>query len=631
MLFAITKQKIRENSSPRNKRLKHKDRLSLQLAVILHADVVSSTALVQKNEASAHERIQAAFHQFSETISSYSGITRELRGDALVAEFERASDAVAAALAFQILNEAFNATLNDDVQPRLRIGISMGEVIIADNTITGAGVVLAQRLEQLADSGGVVVQGAVSETVPARLPYLFESMGEQALKGFDQPVRAFAVSLNSGEVVPTPENHSESRPTDQNNPLFPAKLSRDSYEALTGERLELPDKPSIAVLPFQNMSGDPEQEFFADGMSEDIITALSRLPNLIVIARNSTFVYKGRAIDIREVGRDLAVSHVLEGSIRKSGNRLRITAQLIDTRDGGHVWAERYDRNLDDIFAVQDEITHSIVIELQVKLVRGEAASLFITDTNSVEAWEQAMRAAPLVDSHVKDNVADARQLLNRALELDQNYANAWVLLGWLYWEESVWSWCDDTDEAMQKARDSVQKAIAIDPNFPMAYSLLASIHMVLGEAELSIAMAEKAVDLAPNNSLAQAFLGNVLMDAGRIKEGIQKMRKAIRLCPFPIPWYLMVFGAGYHLNGENNAAITALNQAIEREPESHLPRVWLASTFAEMERFDEAKAVAKEVLDIEPKFSTLRWANSFKSKSHERLKDNLLAAGLPE
>jgi adenylate cyclase len=631
MLFPITKQKVREKSSLRNKRLKHKDRLSLQLAVILHADVVGSTSLVQKNEALAHERIQATFRQFSKAINSYSGNTCELRGDALIAEFEKASDAVAAALAFQILNEAFNATLSDDIQPSLRIGISMGEVIVADNTITGAGIVLAQRLEQLADSGGVVVQGAVSETVPARMPYVFESLGEQVLKGFDHPVRAFSVSLKSGEVVPTPEDRSETQSTEHNNPLFPAKLSRDSYQALTGERLELPSKPSIAVLPFQNMSGDPEQEFFADGMSEDIITALSRLPNLVVIARNSTFVYKGRAIDVRQVGRDLAVSHVLEGSIRKSGDRLRITVQLVDTRDGGHVWAERYDRKLDDIFAVQDEITHNIVIELQVKLVRGEAANLFITRTNSVEAWEHAMRAAPLVDSHVKDNVADARQLLKRAIELDQNYSNAWVLMGWLCWEESVWNWCNDTDEAMQEALDSAQKALAIDPNFPMAYSLLASIHMVLGEAAVSITMAEKAVELAPNNSLVQAFLGNVLMDAGRIEEGIQKMKKAIRLCPFPIPWYLMVFGAGYHLNGDNNAAITALNQAIEREPESHLARVWLASTFAEIGRFDEAKTVSKEVLDIEPNFSALRWANSFKSKSHKRLKDNLLAAGLPE
>jgi adenylate cyclase len=508
---------------------------------------------VQKNEALAHKRIQAAFRQFSETINSYSGITRELRGDALIAQFERASDAVAAALVFQVSNGELNATLSDDIQPRLRIGISMGEVIIADNTITGAGVVLAQRLEQLADSDGVVVQGSVSETVPARMPYDFEILGEQMLKGFDQPVRAFSVRLKTGEELPSPDDHSESQFAEHGNPLVPAKLSRDSYEALTGERLELPDKPSIAVLPFQNMSGDPEQEFFADGMSEDIITALSRLPNLVVIARNSTFVYKGRAIDVREVGRDLAVSHVLEGSIRKSGDRLRITVQLVDTRDGDHVWAERYDRNLDDIFAVQDEITHNIVI------------------------------------------------------------------------------WCDDTDEAMQKAFDSVQKALSIDPNFPMAYSLLANIHMVLGDKELAIAMGEKAVEIAPNNSLVQALLGNVLIDSGRIKEGIQKMRKAIRLCPFPIPWYLMVLGAGYHLNGDNNAAVTALKNAIEREPESHLGQVWMVSTLVEMGRFDEAKAVSKEVLDIEPNFSALRWANSFKSKFHQRLKDNLLAAGLPE
>jgi len=606
-------------------------RLSRKLAVILHADVVGSTSLVLKNETLAHERIQEAFRQFSKTINSYGGITRELRGDALVAEFERASDAVAAALAFQVLNEAFNATLNDEIQPGLRIGISMGEVVIADNTITGAGVVLAQRLEQIADSGGVVVQGSVSETVPARMPYDFESLGEPLLKGFDRPVRAFSVSLKTGAELPSPEDPAEPQSTGQSNPLFPAKLSRDSYEALIGERLELPDKPSIAVLPFQNMSGDPEQEFFADGMSEDIITALSRLPNLVVIARNSTFVYKGRATDVREIGSDLAVSHVLEGSIRKSGDRLRITVQLVETRNGDHVWAERYDRNLDDIFAVQDEITHNIVIELQVKLVRGESANLFITSTNSVEAWELAMRAAPLVDSHVRDNVAIAKQLLNRALELDENYSNAWVLKGWLYWEESVWNWCAEPDEAMQEAINSAQKALLIDPHFPMAYSLLGNIHMILGDAKLAIAMGKKAVELAPNNSLAQALLGNILIDSGRIEEGIQKMKKAIRLCPFPIPWYLMVLGAGFNLNGNNNAAIAALYQAIEREPDSHLARVWLASTFAESGRMDEAKVVSKEVMDIEPNFSVARWANSFKSKSHERLKGNLLAAGLPE
>ena len=276
-----------------------KEQLSRKLAVILHADVVGSTSLVHRNETLAHERIQAVFQQFSETINSYGGITRELRGDALLAEFERASDAVPAALAFQVINGEFNFRLDDDIQPQLRIGISLGEVIIADNTITGAGVVLAQRLEQLADAGGVVIQGSVSETVPNRLPFEFESLGEKQLKGFDNPVRAFIARLQQGEEIPAPEARARADTNAPCDSQAPLRLTPESYEALTGERFEFPEKPSIAVLPFQNMNGDPEQEYFADGMSEDIITALSKMPDLIVIARNSTFVYKGRAVDIR--------------------------------------------------------------------------------------------------------------------------------------------------------------------------------------------------------------------------------------------------------------------------------------------------------------------------------------------
>jgi class 3 adenylate cyclase len=254
-----------------------KDHLSRKLAVILHADVVGSTVLVQQNDALAHERIQAAFRHFSETIKNYGGVTRELRGDALLAEFERASDAVAAALAFQDSNEQENLSLDDDIQPKLRIGISLGEVIIADNTITGAGVVIAQRLEQLAEPGGVVVQGSVSETVPTRLPYEFESLGEQVLKGFDKPVRAFAVRLRVGEQLPLPDTDAKQ----QNETAF---LDETSKQPATTEQGKL----SIAVLPFENMSGDAEQEYFSDGISEDIITELSRFHDLFVIARHSS-------------------------------------------------------------------------------------------------------------------------------------------------------------------------------------------------------------------------------------------------------------------------------------------------------------------------------------------------------
>jgi len=608
-----------------------KDQLSRKLAVILHADVVGSTTLVQKNETLAHQRIQTVFHHFSETITSYGGRTHELRGDALVAEFDRASDAVSAALTFQALNGVFNSNLDDEIQPQLRIGISLGEVTIADNTITGAGVVLAQRLEQLADSGGVVVQGSVSETVPGRMPFEFKSLGEQTLKGFDQPVRAFSVRLQPGQDLPVPEVSSGTQSTKASNFQGPAKLSSESYEALTGKRLELPDKPSIAVLPFKNMSSDPDQDFFADGMSEDIITTLSRVPDLIVIARNSTFAYKGRDVDIRKVGQDLGVRHVLEGSIRKSGVRLRITAQLVDSQNGDHLWAEHYDRNLDDIFVIQDEITHQIVIELHDKLVSGEFARLVAIGTNSVEAWELTRRCAPLIESIVRDDAIVAKQLLERTLELDGNYSAAWTFLGWVYWAETVWGWSSDIEKSMQLAIDTAQKAILIDAQYPDAYSLFGNICMSNGDTEQAIEMCEKAVKLAPSDSVALAHLADVLIESGRVAEGVKTMQRAIRLCPFPPAWYLMLLGAGFHVNGDSELACSALKLAIERQPDSHLPRVWLASALVESGKPNEARAISKAVLDIEPAFSAVGWANKFKSKSHARLKDNLLAAGFPK
>jgi adenylate cyclase len=608
-----------------------KDHLSRKLAVILHADVVGSTTLVQQNETLAHERIQSAFQHFSETIKSYGGEARELRGDALVAEFERASDAVPAALAFQVLNEEFNSKLDDAIQPQLRIGISLGEVIIADNTITGAGVVLAQRLEQLAKPGGVVVQGSVSETVPTRMPFVYEGLGEQMLKGFDQPVRAFSVSLKYGENLPAPEEDETSRTTGLDDPHVGLKLSPESYEALIGERLELPDQPSIAILPFQNMSTDPEQEFFADGMSEDIITTLSRVPDLIVIARNSTFVYKGRAVDVRQVGQELGVRHVLEGSIRKSGGNIRITAQLIDTKKGDHVWAERYDRMLNDIFAVQDEITQKIVVELQVSIGLGEFGRLYTGGTKNVNAWQLCMKAGRLLEAYSRDDLMLSKKITREVLELDDKFSSAWINLGWVYWVESTFGWSSDPGKSMEKAFDAVQMAIQADADNPECYSLLGNIFMTRGDIEQAISLCEKAVEMAPSNSYSVALLANVLLDNGRIKESIQKMKRAIRLSPFPPGWYFNLIGIGYHLDGNSEVAIPALNHAVQRDPGSHQPRLWLASALVDLGKLDEAREVSKTILDIEPSFSATKFAASFKSDSHLRLRENLLAAGLPE
>ena len=607
------------------------EQLSRKLAVILHADVVDSTSLVQQNEALAHKRIQATFHKFSETIKSYGGTAREIRGDALVAKFDRASDTVSAALAFQDLNGKFNSTLDDDIQPQLRIGISLGEVIIADNTLTGAGVVLAQRLEQLAEPGGVVVQGSVSDTVPIRMPFEFESLGEQVVKGFDQPVRAFSVSLRSGEEFPTPELDLPSSSAEKEYSNTVPELSLDSYEALIGERLELPVEPSIAVLPFKNVSGDPDQEFFADGMSEDIITILTRVPDLIVIARNSTLVYKGRVIDIRQVGRELGVRHVLEGSIRKSNERIRVSAQLVNTLSGDTIWAEQYDRTLENIFDIQDEITRNIVVELQVKLGTGELSRLTASGTGNVQAWEFVMQAGVLVEAHSPDDTELARQLAKRALELDKNYSHAWVILGWVYWQESVFKWSSNPERSMQMAYEAAQKAISVDADHPSAYSLLGSIYMVRGDKSEAIEMCRKAIEISPGNSYSVAYLANVLIDIGQITEGIQKMKRAIRLCPFPPVWYFTLLGTGYHLSGNNEAAIIALSLALKRDSNSYFARLWLASTLIEMGRPDEARAVSQAAFEVEPNFSALSWAENFKSESHARLKGNLIAAGFSD
>ena len=604
-----------------------KDQLSRKLTVILHADVVGSTSLVQKDEALAHQRIQDVFSNFSKTIDSYGGVTQEIRGDALIAQFERASDSVSAAITFQKINEDYNLTLEDQIRPELRIGISLGEVIVADNTITGEGVVLAQRLEQIAEPGGVVVQGSVSETVPSRIPFEFISLGKQTLKGFDQPVRAFAANIRVGEEIPTPEKDTSLETIESGRPKDYTMLLPDSYEVLIGERLELPKTPSIAVLPFLNMSNDPEQEFFADGMAEEIITSLSRVPDLIVIARNSTFVYKGRAVDVRQVGQELAVHHVLEGSIRKSGDRIRITAQLVDTQNGNHIWAERYDRTIDDIFAIQDEITHAIVVELHMKLVSGETNS---SSTKSVDAWELLVRANQLLELESKYETNLAKQLLKQALEIDNQYSNAWLSLGWVYWQESESNWSSDSEKSMQLALDAAKKALSIDNN-AYSYGLLSFVYLSLGDLDQAIEMCEKGLELAPFDPENLVLSAIVFFEIGRVTEGIKNVQKAIRRCPVTPAWFFSVLGIGFQLNGDNKLALLALEQAIKSEPTLWIARIWLASAFINLNRFDDAIEMAKEILEIEPSFSVNQWVQQFNTRSCKQIQANLLAAGLPE
>ena len=505
-----------------------------KLAVLLHADVVGSTALVQLNETVAHKRIQDTFQRFSETIATHGGIAHEIRGDALVAEFSKASDAVNASLDFQEANTAHNEGLEGDVRPTVRVGIALGEVVVADNTITGAGIVLAQRLEQLAEPGGVCVHDAAYQTVPKRLPFVYEDLGEQELKGFDELVRTYVVRRATDYLV-----------------------EKSEKAALTGPAvLQLPEEPSIAVLPFTNMSGDPEQEFFGDGITEDMITALSRISGLLVVARNSTMVYKGKAVDVKQVGREQGVRYVLEGSVRKAGDRVRVTAQLIDAMTGQHLWADRYDRKLDDVFEVQDEITGKIIVEMRVQIAEGEEVRLWVGGTDSVQAWESVARGNSIFLSNVREKNIEARRLAEAALNIDPDYINATVLLGHTHWFDALWRWGDSKSQSMERALACGHRALELDEGHPDSRMLLAACASLQGEHDRAIQLAEEAVNLAPSNANNVHWLGWILRGAGPYRKAIGWVQRAMRLSPIYPPVRLNIVGSCYHLMSENRLAI---------------------------------------------------------------------------
>lgn len=595
------------------------DRPSRKLAVVLHADVVGSTELVQRDESIAHERMQACFRGFSETIEAYGGITREIRGDALVAEFARASDAVTAALSFQRMNTDANARLEDDIQPALRIGISLGEVIVADNTITGAGIVLAQRLEQLAAPGGVVVQGSVSETVPRRLPFDFESLGEQALKGFDQPVRAFVALLKAGAQIPKSDSKA----------VTPGALKGDPRQQ---PPLELPDKPSIVVLPFTNMSSDPEQEYFSDGVSEDIITDLSKLAGLFVIARNSAFTYKGKAINVPGVCRELGVRFALEGSIRKVGNRVRITAQLIDGTTGGHTWAERYDRELADIFAVQDEVTREIVSALAPKLTNAGQELLKREPTTNLEAYDCFLRGREQWWHFTKQANLEARMMLERATELDPKFAMAFAWLAASHLVDHVNQWSESAEQSKRLHAELARHAVSLDDQDSFARVQLGMANLFERQHEMAIAECEKAIALDPNFAHARFDLAWMLHYAGNQEAALDVLDEAERLDPHFPDVILHLRALAYFQLGRYEDAVTTLKRRLTRNPNSDTAHVLLAACHGQLGRSEEAQTEWRGALRISPEYSLehRRKALPYRNPGDfERVVDGLRKAGI--
>jgi len=616
-------------------------RRSGKLAVILHADIAGSTALVQQDEDLAHERIQDSFRRFSETITKYHGHVRELRGDALLAEFERASDAVPATLAFQTEQTEHTSQLNDAVLPIVRVGIAMGEVIVADNTVTGAGVVLAQRVEQLAEPGGLCITGAIHEALPQRMPFVQANLGEQQIKGFDEPIRVYRVELNPGEPIPPPVERSQPEASLKRRGLIVAiavfalvVAGGASYwfkpwvpqeKPATVERmaLPLPDKPSIAVLPFSNMSDDPQQEYFVDGMTEDLITDLSKLSGLFVIARNSVFTYKGKPVKVRQVAEELGVRYVLEGSVRRAGNQVRINAQLIDATTDGHLWAERYDGSLQDIFALQDQVTEKIVTALEVSLTAEARQERH--ETKSVEAYDTFLQGWAYYQLRTPDDFAKAVSLFEAAIRLDSDYSRAHAALAGVYWDALQNRWVESWDMPSFRAQSRVEEHMqeAMKSPTPLLHSLSSRMLVSQGLYDDAVSEARQAVALDANDSASYATLANALILAGQPVEGIDLIHKAMRLDPHYSPSYLITLGqAQFGLERFEDAADT-FERAVKRNPDDELPWIYLAAAYGHLDRKSEGNSALESANDLraraalgEMMISDIRFAPRFGASS---------------
>jgi adenylate cyclase len=462
---------------------------------------------------------------------------------------------------------------------RFRIGVHVGDLMEkADGSVYGDGVNIAARLQGLAEPGGITVSDAVKSSLRGKVDTGYEDQGEQSVKNIREPVRAYRI-----------------RPGGAANSVASAAVSKP--------KLALPDGPSIAVLPLQNMSGDPEQEYFSDGITEDIITDLSKLAGLLVIARNSTFAYKGRAVDVRQVGRDLGVSHVLEGSVRRIGERVRITAQLLDAATGHHLWAERYDRNLQDIFALQDEITREIVAALDVRLLRGEQSTAWRHLLRRPEALDAYYRGLDALNRITSEANVQAAHSFEQVIRLEPDSPLGYLGSAWTQLSASRYGWSDSAPASMQRAAELARKALDLDEQCADAHALLGYYHLLSREHDRAIASGERSVALNPNHADNVANLGCTYAVSGRPGDATSAMRRAMRLYPTHPAWYLQILGYAHYLSGEYAEAESALSLALQREPAYTECRVMLAGVHQARGRSEDARQEVRELLRREPGF----------------------------
>ncbi len=554
-----------------------------RLTTILAADVVGYSRLMAADEAGTLTSLKAIRRELIEPkTTDHNGRVVKLIGDGTLMEFGSVVDAVNFAIDVQRAIAERNVDVPEDRRITYRMGINIGDIIVDGDDIYGDGVNLAARLEALAEPGGICVSRTVFNHVKGKVEVGFEDLGAQKVKNIPEPVQVYRVDLFR------PDTDGVSRRPD-------------------AETLSLPDKPSIAVLPFQNMSGDPEQEFFADGMAEEIITALSHYRWFFVIARNSSFTYRGRAVDVTQVARELGVRYVLEGSVRKAGNRVRVTAQLVDATTGNHIWAERYDRELDDIFALQDEITETIVASVEPELGMVERERARRKPPQNLDAWSSYHRGLwHLFDDVKRDSLTEAKRLFQRACELDPEFAAAHAELSYTHVAEIVRGLTDDVEVSLDQAADAAERAVALDQRDPAARVALGRVLIFRNSHERAIAEMEAALALNAGYDRGHYGLGMALLYGGRPEESIPQFETGIRLSPrSPVLWaYWMMLGLAYINLEKYREASASFEKAIQQPNAAFMVFVHAASTLAHLGRIDEARALIAEAKTRKPGFS---------------------------
>ncbi len=621
-----------------------------KLTAILSADVKGYSRLMGENEAETVRTLTSYRKIMAELIQQHRGRVIDSPGDNILAEFASVVDAVQCSVAAQNEFKARNADLPENRRMEFRIGVNLGDVIEEEGRIYGDGVNIAARLEALADPGGICISKTAFDHIESTLPLGYQFLGEQTVKNIAKPVGAYKV-LMEPRVLPVEGKQKRKEVAFwHRKPVLAGALAllivligvavwslywrAPKIEPASKEKMAfpLPDKPSIAVLPFANMSDDPGQEFFGDGLAEEIINALAKLGQIFVIARNSSFSYKGKTVDVKQIGRELGVKYVMEGSVRRDAQRVRVTAQLIEAATGNHLFSERYDRDLKDIFATQDEITIAVVRAVRVNVTSGEQARITGMGTKNLDAYLKAIQANEQFNLFSRQGSVRAKEFAMEAIALEPRYAYPHAILANAHMLDAWFRFSESYEESMKRADNAAHTALALEKADPYVLSALANVYVMQRQYDKAIASAERALEISPGSARSQSTMATALLFACRFHEAIPFYEEAIRLDPYPPGLVFRLLGSAYSGIGRHDEALRVLQKALRLNPTDIFIHLGLAAAYVELGREEEARAEAREVLRLYPKFSLEYFAKvlTYKDQSFvEQRVDLLRKAGL--